>query len=222
MSLDAVYARKLRFGAALETPSNAAIEVSSAVRILPSMLRSVVFAASLLATTALPGQSTAAPSTLRSILLEQLRSSHNKAEWFTPVNTAVAGMSPEQASWIPRNAAGKVDPENNHSVGMLTAHLVFWNERSLQQLRGEKPGQFSGNNDETFNKFDAKSWADIVSRLDKVMTGFEEWTEHASDADLAKAATTLAHVGTHNAYHTGQILYVRKLQGSWNPANGVK
>ena len=222
MSLDAVYARKLRFGAALETPSNAAIEVSSAVRILPSMLRSVVFAASLLATTALPGQSTAAPSTLRSILLEQLRSSHNKAEWFTPVNTAVAGMSPEQASWIPRNAAGKVAPENNHSVGMLTAHLVFWNERSLQQLRGEKPGQFSGNNDETFNKFDAKSWADIVSRLDKVMTGFEEWTEHATDADLAKAATTLAHVGTHNAYHTGQILYVRKLQGSWNPANGVK
>ncbi|MEP6937737.1 MAG: hypothetical protein ABI871_06680, partial [Chthoniobacterales bacterium] len=29
-------------------------------------------------------------------------------------------------------------------------------------------------------------------------------------------------ISTHNAYHTGQILYVRKLQGSWNPANGVK
>lgn len=222
MLLDAVYAGKLRCVPAPGTPSSAAIEVCSALRILPSMLRSVVFAASLLAATALSAQSPAAPATLRSILLEQLRSSHNKAEWFTPVNTAVAGISPEQASWIPRNAAGKIDPENNHSVGMLAAHLVFWNERSLQQLRGEKSAQFSGNNDETFNKFDAKSWADIVSRLDKVMTGFEEWTEHASDAELAKAASTLAHVGTHNAYHTGQILYVRKLQGSWNPANGVK
>lgn len=222
MLLDAVYAWKLRHGCPAETPTSAAIKVCFAVRILPSMLRTLVFAASLLASTALSAQSPATPATLRSILLEQLRSSHNKAEWFTPVNTAVAGMSPEQASWIPKNAAGKIDPENNHSVGMLAAHLVFWNERSLQQLRGEKPGQFSGNNDETFNKFDAKSWADIVSRLDKVMIGFEEWTEHASDADLAKAASTLAHVGTHNAYHTGQILYVRKLQGSWNPANGVK
>jgi hypothetical protein len=27
---------------------------------------------------------------------------------------------------------------------------------------------------------------------------------------------------THNAYHVGQIVYVRKLQGSWNPEKGVK
>jgi uncharacterized damage-inducible protein DinB len=39
---------------------------------------------------------------------------------------------------------------------------------------------------------------------------------------LTKAAPTISHISTHNAYHTGQILYVRKLQGSWNPANGVK
>ncbi|AFL87388.1 hypothetical protein Terro_1067 [Terriglobus roseus DSM 18391] len=164
----------------------------------------------------------APPATLRSILLEQLRSTHNKAEWFTPMNAAVAGMTPEQARWIPQNAAGKVDPENNHSVGMLAAHLVFWNERSLLEVKGEKPAAFGGNNDETFNNFDAKRWTDIVARLDRVMTGFEQWTEKATDAQLQAAATRLAHVGTHNAYHTGQILYVRKLQGSWNPANGVK
>jgi uncharacterized damage-inducible protein DinB len=164
----------------------------------------------------------APPATLRSILLEQLRSTHNKAEWFTPVNAAVAGMTPDQARWIPHNAAGKVDPENNHSVGMLAAHLVFWNERTLQQVKGEKPAAFNGKNDETFNNFDAKQWTDIVARLDRVMTGFEQWTEHATDAQLQAAASTLAHVGTHNAYHTGQILYVRKLQGSWNAANGVK
>jgi hypothetical protein len=32
----------------------------------------------------------------------------------------------------------------------------------------------------------------------------------------------IAHVGTHNAYHTGEIVYVRKLQGSWDPSKGVK
>lgn len=189
------------------------------------MSRILVTAALLLASSATAVAQTprpAPPVSLRSILLEQLHSTHNHAEWFTPVNTAVAGMTPQQAKWIPTNAAGKVDPENNHSVGMLAAHLVFWNERTLLQLRGETPAKFNGNNDETFNNFDEKSWNDVVARLDKVMTGFEEWTTKASEEDLRKNASTLAHVGTHNAYHTGQILYVRKLQGSWNPANGVK
>jgi len=29
-------------------------------------------------------------------------------------------------------------------------------------------------------------------------------------------------VGAHNAYHIGQMIYVRKEQGSWNPDKGVK
>jgi uncharacterized damage-inducible protein DinB len=160
--------------------------------------------------------------TLRSALLDQLRSTHNTAEWFVPVNAAVAGLTPEQARWIPTNAAGKVDPNANHSVGMLANHLVFWNERALIELRGEKAAAFNGNNDETFNKFDAATWADTVQRLDRVMTALEDFVAHADDAKLSASATTLAHIGSHNAYHTGQILYVRKLQGSWNPDNGVK
>jgi hypothetical protein len=35
-------------------------------------------------------------------------------------------------------------------------------------------------------------------------------------------APTIANICTHNAYHIGQIVYVRKLQGSWNPDKGVK
>jgi len=31
----------------------------------------------------------------------------------------------------------------------------------------------------------------------------------------------LAHVGTHNVYHIGQIVFVRKEQGSWKPEKGV-
>ncbi len=30
------------------------------------------------------------------------------------------------------------------------------------------------------------------------------------------------HISTHNAYHIGQIIYVRKEQGSRDPKNGVK
>jgi hypothetical protein len=65
------------------------------------------------------------PVTLRSHLLSELHSTHDKAEWFTPIQAAVAGLTAEQAKWVPTNAQGKTDPSANHSVGMLAYHLVF-------------------------------------------------------------------------------------------------
>ena len=154
------------------------------------------------------------PMTLKAVLLEQLRSTHNKAEWFVPANTAVAGLTPAQASWT--------DKSGNHSVGQLANHLVFWDRESLEKFKGEKPAKFDGNNDETFNSFDAKTWAATMQRLDKVLSDIEKFVETCDDATLQKYASEIAHMGTHNAYHTGQIIYIRKLQGIWDPAKGVK
>ena len=44
----------------------------------------------------------------------------------------------------------------------------------------------------------------------------------ADDKKIEAFASEIAHVGAHNAYHIGQIVYVRKLQGSWYPSKGVK
>jgi hypothetical protein len=44
----------------------------------------------------------------------------------------------------------------------------------------------------------------------------------ADENKLAKWYSTIAHIGTHNAYHTGQILYIRKMKGWWDDNNGVK
>jgi uncharacterized damage-inducible protein DinB len=154
------------------------------------------------------------PTTLRGVLLEQLRTTHSQEDWFVPANIAVAGLTAEQAKWSPGKDA--------HSVGQLANHLLFWNTRELAQFKGEKPKPFDGNNDETFNNFDAAQWADTVKRLDTVLSDWEKAVEAADDQKLAANASLIAHIGAHNAYHIGQILYVRKLQGSWNPANGVK
>jgi uncharacterized damage-inducible protein DinB len=153
--------------------------------------------------------------------LSELHSTHDTTEWFTPVKTAIAGLTAEQAKWVPQNAHSKLDPNANHSVGMLAYHLVFWNENALAGLRGEKRAS-PANNDETFYDFDAAHWDDIVQRLDRVMQNLETEVEKMPEEKLAQAAPTITHISMHNAYHTGQILYVRKLQGSWNPANGVK
>lgn len=154
------------------------------------------------------------PAALKSNLLDQLRSTHNQSDWFVCADVAVAGLTPEQASWT--------DGKGNHSVGQLTYHLVFWNERQLEKLTGQKQGNYSGNNDETFNNFDTKSWSDTVKRLDAVLTALEKLVENADEAKLKEIAPGIAHVNTHNAYHIGQIVFVRKEQGSWDASKGVK
>ena len=74
--------------------------------------------------------------TLKSILLEQLRTTHSQKDWFVPANTAVEGLTPEQASWQ--------DGKGNHSIGQLANHLVFWNQEELAKFKGEPPVKFSG------------------------------------------------------------------------------
>jgi DinB superfamily len=154
------------------------------------------------------------PKDLRGVLLEQLQTTHNKQDWFVSGKTAMDGLTAEQASWK--------DKAGNHSVGQLVYHLVFWNRQSLAKFKGEQPSKFSGNNDETFDKFDPKQWTSLVQEFDSVMTDLEKTVEGANDKQLQDWAPTIARIGTHNAYHIGEIVFVRKEQGSWNPEKGVK
>jgi uncharacterized damage-inducible protein DinB len=155
-----------------------------------------------------------AQNPLKDVLLAQLHTTHDVEDWFVPINIAVEGVTPEQAKWT--------DGHGNHSIGQLVNHLAFWNERNLARFEDRKPGQFSGNNDETFNSFDSKTWTETVKRLDNVMKAWEKAVQDADDTTLKAKSSMIAHIGAHNAYHLGQIIYVRKLQGSWNPAKGVK
>lgn len=152
--------------------------------------------------------------TLKSILIEQLKTTHNVKDWFVPPTIAVAGLTAQQANWK--------DSSENHSIAQLTTHLIFWNKQILDKFNGIKPDAFSGNNKETFSMVDENSWPAIVKTLDSVLTAIEVAVENADDKKLTQWYSTIAHIGTHNAYHTGQIIYIRKMKGWWNDENGVK
>lgn len=152
--------------------------------------------------------------TLKKTLLDQIRSTHHGKNWFVSIDVALQGVTAEQANWH--------DNSGNHSIGQLTSHLVFWNERILRGFRNETPEKFSGNNEESFTKFEKESWEKTLKKLSDIMLGLEAEIEKADDEKLVKIAETVANTATHNAYHTGQIIFARKLQGSWNPENGVK
>lgn len=152
--------------------------------------------------------------TLKSILLEQLKTTHNVKDWFVPVNIALEDLTPAQAMWK--------DSSGNHSIAQLATHLIFWNEQQLKKFKGLAQPPFDGNNDETFSNLDKATWEATVKKLDSVLTAWEKAIETTDDKKLNAWYNIISHISTHNAYHTGQILYVRKQQGSWNPEKGVK
>lgn len=175
--------------------------------------RLMIFALGMMALPAFAHEQKNPEPTLKNILLEQLRSTHTTSDWFVCANVAVAGLTAEQANWT--------DGKGNHSVGQLAYHIWYWNDRNLRRMKGEQVEKFGGNNDETFTKFDAKSWNETVQKLDAVLTELEKVVENADDAKLKSIAPTIVHINAHNAYHIGEIVVVRKAQGSWDPKKGV-
>jgi hypothetical protein len=151
-------------------------------------------------------------ASLKSILLQQLRGTHDNEEWFVPVKIAIEGLTPDQATWK--------DDSDNHSIAQLVNHLIFWNQQQLAKFNGEKPAPFDGDNKETFS--DKAGWETSVKQIDEVLKAWEKAIENADEAKLAKWYSTIAKISTHNAYHTGQIIYIRKMRRNWDPEKGVK
>ncbi|MBS1557309.1 MAG: DinB family protein [Bacteroidetes bacterium] len=159
-------------------------------------------------------EATKPEASLKSVLLKQLKSTHTEKGWFVPVNVAIDGVTAKQAMWK--------DGSGNHSIGQLTYHLLFWNKRLLKDFKGEAPDAFSGNNEESFESLDEKTWNGTVQQLHTVMTEWEQEIKKADTKKLNDWYDNIANMSAHNAYHTGQIVFVRKLQKNWDPAKGVK
>ena len=157
---------------------------------------------------------TAQSLTLKQVLLNQLKTTHNKEEWFAPLNVAIEGITADQANWKPKGA--------DHSIAELANHIIFWNQENLSKFLGEPVPNYNGNNSETFSPVTKETWPITVKRADSVLTAWENAIEAADDAKLEKWYEIIGHISTHNAYHTGQIVFIRKLQKSWNPDKGVK
>ena len=149
--------------------------------------------------------------TNREILLELLQITHDRQDWFVPLKAALRDLTPEQAKW---------KDGRNHSVEEVVHHLLFWNERHLDQFQGKKPAGSADDNEQTFHV--AGSWRETVQRVDDLIARWTDAIQQASDDHLASEASRITHLASHNAYHAGQILYIRKSQGIWDPDKGVR
>lgn len=162
--------------------------------------------------------------TAKQILLEQFTACFDRNAWFVSVRNALDGLTVDQAVWKPR--------DDVNCIWETLSHLAYYNKAYLQRFKGIDYEYDVDNNDQTFStgEYSEEEWRADVLRFDAVMNEFRDliakanegkFSEAVSNTNKASWAELISDINAHNAYHAGQILLVRKLQGSWNPANGV-
>ena len=69
-------------------------------------------------------------SSVKSLLVEQLKNSHTNEDWYPPTQEALSDITTAQSN--------RKDSTANHSINELTSHLLFWNETLLKTINGEE------------------------------------------------------------------------------------
>ena len=161
----------------------------------------------------------------KEVLLKQFDSCYDRNGWFVAVRNVLEGVTAEQAAW-------KAEGTNN-SIWESLSHLTFYNSAYVQRFKGVDYKYSTNDNDETFTVPDNPSeddWIAEVFKFDLTMRELRELIEAAdaskfdqavSETIQASWAELILNINAHNAYHGGQMLLIRKLQGIWNPEKGV-
>jgi uncharacterized damage-inducible protein DinB len=159
---------------------------------------------------------------VKEVLLEQFTACYDVDGWFVALKNALYGVTAEQAMWKPEGA--------NNSIWETLSHLNFYLNAYVQRFKGLHYEYPISNNDETFSTGDPEEWNRELSRTEQIMDEFRELISSADDGKFSEPVSAddsmpwslkLAHINAHTAYHGGQILLLRKLQGAWDPSKGV-
>lgn len=150
----------------------------------------------------------------KTILLEEIANNHTTKDWYVPLGIAVRGLTAEQADWRANT--------DNHSIRELLSHVAFWNERILRATQGEIVTDFNGDNETTFRKLDSLDWDVAVKKADSIQAQWQQAIEQVTAQQLESFGSEISNMLSHTAYHTGQIVYIRKSNGWWNASQGVE
>ena len=135
-----------------------------------------------------------------------------QSNWQPPLEPALDGIGAKQAAWRPA--------EGRNSIHMIVRHLIVWKGAVLADMRGEAPN-LPPRSPAGWGPLEAddEAWESDRADLERLNREVQEATA-APDLGLPLAAfgtplgATLMHVAAHDAYHTGQIVYLRRLQGT--------
>ncbi|MFJ7726144.1 DinB family protein [Neobacillus sp. NPDC097160] len=152
----------------------------------------------------------------KDVLVDQLLANANDPSFYVPFSESVANLSEEEAFWKPN--------DESNSIAEIVHHLLYWNE--TWQKRYEKShvnAVASIDNNKSFFVPENKRFADLKECLLEVLLHWQDLlTEEKIESEvngfqgIVKWWGVLGNISTHNAYHIGQIVYIRKqLQKGW-------
>lgn len=155
-------------------------------------------------------------SHVKDLLSDQLLANANDPSWYLPFSDSVKDLSEDEAFWKPH--------DDCNSIAEVVQHLLYWNE--TWQTRYEKSHVNAvptlENNDQSFVLPENKSFHELKERLLEVLLQWQSLlTVEKVESDVngfpeqVKWWEILGNIQSHNAYHIGQIIYIRKLQKSW-------
>jgi uncharacterized damage-inducible protein DinB len=154
--------------------------------------------------------------TRKELLLSAWDTAYDKEGWYPPLKKILPRIPFEAASWKPAQ-------KDMHSVLEIANHLLFYKERFLYRLRESPFKLIARTNDDTFlyNEPTEDMWEVVKSRLEVVQAEIRQTIEQNQEAYLDQSKpkeaveVQMMDLIMHDAYHTGQIVDLLKLQGKW-------
>lgn len=152
----------------------------------------------------------------KDVLSDQLLANANDPSWYVPFSDSAENLSEEQAFWKPN--------EDSNSIAEIVWHLLYWNQTWQTRYQKSHVNAVPAieNNNESFVIPEGYTFIELKKQLLEVLLNWQELlTEDKVESKVngfsepVKWWAILANVTTHNAYHIGQIIYIRKLQNSW-------
>jgi uncharacterized damage-inducible protein DinB len=148
------------------------------------------------------------------VLANQLLANANDPSWYVPFEVAVKDLSEEEAVW-------KITEESN-SIAEIVQHLLYWNETwQIRYKEGNVHAVPPVDNNNTFVVAEGITFEELQKQLLEVLLRWQELiAKEQLEVDVqgfpdSQWWEVLGNVTTHNAYHVGQIVFIRKIQKSW-------
>lgn len=149
----------------------------------------------------------------KTILLDQLLANTNDRRWYLSFSEAVDGLSEKEAFWKP--------DATSHSIAEIVHHLIYWNETWQCWYKENQVHACATINDnaDTFLVKDGDTFLALKEKLLNILLHWQELLEEEQLLSIvngypvqAEWWAIISNAATHNAYHIGQLAYIRKME----------
>lgn len=159
------------------------------------------------------------PNERVSLLLAQMDYAFGEGGWYASMHKALDDLTAADAAWSPGPGVNTIWQQVNH--------LTFWKQIIANRMNGAPLTGKRISNDETFgapgNPDDQTGWQSTLDRFysahQALRDALSRQDETALDEPLPGERTPLQELisgeNTHDVYHLGQIVLLRKLRGRW-------